>query len=308
MAEERGRRARESAAVNDPQIAIYECRGVGCLYRSASWFPRCPKCRAWSQKISAGHPLPPHVSLVPDPTASGTNGDNRTRRDLERQDLPPSSRVFSSEPIYAEPIRITAAEEVIVPRLTTGLSSLDRVLGGGLVEGSVILLGGLPGIGKSTLLAQLLAGASAQAARRVLYATGEESVGQAAMRARRVNAINDQIWIVAETDVDRVIAHARAIEPVVLAVDSIHTTCSDEIGSPPGSLVQVRECAAKLAKFARDTGTTTILIGHVTKSGEIAGPTLERRDLTYEETGAALTVAKGKGREALYGVGWARVA
>jgi DNA repair protein RadA/Sms len=218
-------------------------------------------------------PKAPHVALVP-----------------ALEDQPRISRVYSSEPSYPEPIRITAAEEIIVPRTPSGLAGLDRVLGGGLVVGSAILLSGSPGAGKSSLVAQLLAGVSRQAGRRVLYATGEESVAQAAMRARRVNAIHDQIWIVAETDVDRVIAHARAIEPAILAIDSIQTMSTEEISGSPGSLVQVRECAARLARYAKETETTTILVGHVTKDGAIAGPkTLEHLvDVTLQlEAGEA---------------------
>jgi len=164
------------------------------------------------------------------------------------------------------------AERDGAPRASTGIGELDRVLGGGLVAGSVVLVGGDPGIGKSTLLVQALAGLR----RDVLYATGEESCAQTAMRARRVGAAAATIAIVAETDIDRVLVHARERAPAVLAVDSIQTAFAPDLDSIPGSLAQVRECASRLVQFAKTTGTPTILVGHVTKDGGIAGPkTLE---------------------------------
>jgi DNA repair protein RadA/Sms len=172
----------------------------------------------------------------------------------------------------SEPIRITLAEAEIHERIVTTIEPLDRVLGGGLVVGSIVLLGGEPGQGKSTLIAQALAKCN----RRCLYVTGEESIGQATMRAQRVNATTDQIWIVNETDVDVVIAHARDIRPDVLAIDSIQTCVDATIGGVPGSVNQVRACGAKLAAFAKAEGIATILVGHVTKDGSLAGPkTLE---------------------------------
>jgi DNA repair protein RadA/Sms len=139
-----------------------------------------------------------------------------------------------------------------------------------------VLLGGDPGVGKSTLLLQALAGWARAAGRAILYATGEESVAQTAMRAVRVGAGDDRIAVVAETDVDRVLAHARAARPSVLAVDSIQTAFTPALDSIPGSLAQVRECAGRLMQFAKTTGTPTIIVGHVTKDGSIAGPkTLE---------------------------------
>jgi DNA repair protein RadA/Sms len=148
------------------------------------------------------------------------------------------------------------------------------VLGGGLVAGSVVLLGGDPGVGKSTLLIQALAGFAGEGG--VLYATGEESVAQTAMRARRVGAARDAIAIVAETDVEKILAHAHTARPGVLAVDSVQTIYTPILDSIPGSLAQVRECASRLTQFAKTTGTPTIIVGHVTKDGAIAGPkTLE---------------------------------
>jgi DNA repair protein RadA/Sms len=159
-------------------------------------------------------------------------------------------------------------------RRSTGIGELDRVLGGGMVAGSLILLGGDPGVGKSTLLIQALAGLAAGG--RVLYATGEESIAQTALRARRVGAAAAALSVVAETDVERILGHAQARPPAVLAVDSIQTMYTPLLDSIPGSLAQVRECASRLMQFAKTTGTPTIIVGHVTKDGAIAGPkTLE---------------------------------
>ena len=157
-------------------------------------------------------------------------------------------------------------------RRTTGIGELDRVLGGGMVAGCLVLLGGDPGVGKSTLLVQALAGLASRGG--VLYATGEESVAQTAMRARRVGAAAEELIVVAETDVECILAHARAqAHPLsVLAVDSIQTVYTPRLDSIPGSLAQVRECASRLMQFAKTTGIPTIIVGHVTKDGAIAGP------------------------------------
>jgi DNA repair protein RadA/Sms len=170
---------------------------------------------------------------------------------------------------------ITEVSEISAKdRHSTLIGELDRVLGGGLVAGSMVLLGGDPGVGKSTLLVQALAGLARS--RGVLYATGEESVAQTAMRARRVGAATERLSLVAETDVERILAHAHASRPAILAVDSIQTVYTPMLDSIPGSLAQVRECASRLVQFAKTTGTPTIVVGHVTKDGSIAGPkTLE---------------------------------
>jgi DNA repair protein RadA/Sms len=171
------------------------------------------------------------------------------------------------------PIPITDVEASIEPRLVTGIEPLDRVLGGGLVVGSLVLFGGEPGIGKSTLLAQLLAAVGCE---RILYATGEESIAQVAMRARRVQAAHPRIRIVAETDIDSVLAHADELQAEVLAIDSIHTLVSADVGSTAGSVAQVRECTTRLAAYGKSRDVTILVIGHVTKDGALAGPkTLE---------------------------------
>jgi len=153
----------------------------------------------------------------------------------------------------------------------TGLSELDRVLGGGLVPGSVTLVGGEPGIGKSTLLLQALS-SLADAGQRCLLVTAEESKQQVKLRAERLGTQADGLWLVAETSLPAVLAALDEVKPDVLVVDSIQTVYDPELGSAPGSVAQVRECAHQLVRVAKDRGLTTVLVGHVTKEGTLAGP------------------------------------
>jgi DNA repair protein RadA/Sms len=224
----------------------YGC--TSCGHVEPRWLGRCPACQEWSTLVE-------HVDAA---------------RDAPR----PSARGVSDG---AGPQPITEVSEIgRADRLTTRIGELDRVLGGGLVAGSLVLLGGDPGVGKSTLLVQALAGLAAPGERRVLYATGEESVAQTAMRARRVGAATERLRVVAETDVEKVLAHAHSEPPDVLAIDSIQTVYTPLLDSIPGSLAQVRECASRLMQYAKTSGVPTILVGHVTKDGGIAGPkTLE---------------------------------
>jgi len=223
--------------------SVYVCGGCG--HRETKWMGRCPACQEWN-------------SLVEE------FGETEAPR-------PSSTGVAVGE----GPRPITEVVEISGSRLVVGIGELDRVLGGGFVAGSAVLLGGDPGVGKSTLLIQALAGLC-NASGRVLYATGEESVAQTAMRARRVGAARDAIALVAETDVEKILAHAHAARPAVLAVDSIQTVYTPALDSIPGSLAQVRECASRLVQYAKTTGTPVVIVGHVTKDGGLAGPkTLE---------------------------------
>ena len=155
--------------------------------------------------------------------------------------------------------------------IPTGLGEVDRVLGGGLVPGSVTLVGGEPGIGKSTLMLQL-AGRAASEGRRALYITGEESAAQVRMRAARLGALQPELWLVAETALPHVRRHLDEVEPEIVVIDSVQTLQNPDLGSAPGSVAQVRECAHALAQDARRRGIALLFVGHVTKEGTLAGP------------------------------------
>jgi DNA repair protein RadA/Sms len=177
--------------------------------------------------------------------------------------------VRSSGPAAA-PVALARVEARESERLSSGLPELDRVLGGGLVVGQVALIGGDPGIGKSTLLLQSLAALGAS--RKVVYVSGEESAEQVALRARRLGLDAQGIGLLAEIQLERILGALEAARPEVAVVDSIQTLWSETLQSAPGSVAQVRECAAQLARHAKKTGTALFIIGHVTKEGSIAGP------------------------------------
>jgi DNA repair protein RadA/Sms len=214
----------------------YAC--TDCGGESPKWQGQCPHCGAWNtlvESIAEGAPA-------------------------RYQGVAPASRV-------ARLSDVEAAEE---PRRPTGIAELDRVLGGGLVAGAVVLIGGDPGIGKSTLLLQALASLGAGA--RVLYVSGEESAQQVALRARRLGVDAGAVDLLAEIQLERVLAALQASAPEVAVIDSIQTVYSEALASAPGSVAQVRECAAQLTRFAKASGTALLLVGHVTKEGAIAGP------------------------------------
>ena len=166
--------------------------------------------------------------------------------------------------------RLEDVAVIDLPRLASGFDELDRVLGGGFVPGSSILIGGHPGAGKSTLLLQALC--QLAAAHPALYVTGEESPEQIALRANRLGLPTDQLQLMAETDVDAILASAESLKPKILVVDSIQVVHSETLTSAPGSVSQVRDCAAQLTRYAKQTGTILILVGYVTKDGSLAGP------------------------------------
>ncbi|HEY9571930.1 MAG TPA: DNA repair protein RadA [Pusillimonas sp.] len=171
----------------------------------------------------------------------------------------------------ASPVRSLAEIEAReLPRQPTGISEFDRVLGGGLVPGAVVLIGGDPGIGKSTLLLQALV--SLSRAVKVLYVTGEESAEQVALRARRLELLTGEVDLLAEIRLESIMATLTEQKPSVAVIDSIQTLYSGELSAAPGSVSQVRECAAQLTRLAKQTGITIVLIGHVTKDGSLAGP------------------------------------
>ena len=224
----------------------YQCTACGAI--SSKWSGQCADCGEWNTLEESTAVVGPASTA----TAAATN-----------------ARYGG----YAGGSGITNASDVAMveqARVGTGLSELDRVLGGGLVSGSVTLLGGDPGIGKSTLLIQSLAYLSEQ--RRVLYITGEESLQQVTLRARRLNLPERNLRLLAETQVEAILAHASKEKPDVMVIDSIQTMYTELLSSAPGAVAQVRESAARLVRFAKQTGTAIFLVGHVTKEGALAGP------------------------------------
>lgn len=212
-----------------------------CGYQSGKWHGRCPACDAWDSLVE-------EAAIAPRPRGA----------------------VRAAEPI---PYPQIAASDVA--RTATGLAEFDRVLGGGLVPGGVILVGGEPGVGKSTLLLQAAAALS-DAGRRVLYVSGEESPAQLRLRGERLSVRSPELLVLGETDVDAIVESARRARADVLLVDSIQAVRCAELSSVPGSVGQVRESAARLVALAKATGVPVVLVGHVTKDGAIAGPrTLE---------------------------------
>jgi DNA repair protein RadA/Sms len=218
---------------------VYTCRECGGS--SPKWLGQCPHCKAWNTL----------EETVAEPAAAGRNRFDPLARALPVTTL--------SE--------IDAAE---VERLPTGQEELDRVLGGGIVAGGVVLIGGDPGIGKSTLLLQALDALSA--GMKVLYVTGEESGAQVALRARRLGLAGTAVRVLAEIQLERILATLDAEQPAFCVVDSIQTVYSDQLSSAPGSVAQVRECAAQLTRHAKTSGCSVVLVGHVTKEGALAGP------------------------------------
>jgi DNA repair protein RadA/Sms len=187
----------------------------------------------------------------------------------EELDVPSAASLVGQPAV--PPVPITAVRSADGQPVTTGLPEVDRVLGGGLVPGSVTLVGGEPGVGKSTLVLQLM-GARAAAGATVLYVTGEESADQVRLRADRLGALSDNLLLAAETALPHVLSHLRDVQPQICVIDSIQTLHDPQYSSAPGSVTQVRECAHQLVQAAKRSGTTVVLVGHVTKEGQLAGP------------------------------------
>ncbi|WP_035053224.1 DNA repair protein RadA [Andreprevotia chitinilytica] len=216
---------------------VYSCASCGGL--SPKWQGQCPNCGEWNTLIEA-------IDEPKAPTrfeALAADGAIRKLADVEMAEL---------------------------PRTPSGIGELDRVLGGGLVPGGVVLIGGDPGIGKSTLLLQALTQLSGHT--KTLYVSGEESPQQIALRARRLQLDAGAINLLAEIGLERILMTLDQVQPQVAVIDSIQTLYSQALTSAPGSVAQVRECAAQLTRFAKRTGTTILLVGHVTKDGALAGP------------------------------------
>ena len=218
--------------------SIYVCNECGAS--SPKWLGKCPGCGVWNTLIES--------------VADTGGGKNRFQSLARSQPVATLSEIEASD----------------VERTPTGIGELDRVLGGGIVEGGVVLIGGDPGIGKSTLLLQALDALARSM--KTLYVSGEESGAQVALRSRRLGLDGSQVRVLAEIQLERILATLEAEAPAVCVIDSIQTLYSEQLSSAPGSVAQVRECAAHLTRTAKATGTTVILVGHVTKDGQLAGP------------------------------------
>ena len=220
--------------------SIFTCNECGGT--SPKWLGKCPSCAAWN-------------TLVESVATAESGVRNR----------------FASLAGTAEVAVLADIEASDVDRTPTGHAELDRVLGGGIVEGGVVLIGGDPGIGKSTLLLQALDSLQ-RAGKKTLYVTGEESGAQVALRSRRLGLDASQVSVLAEIQLEKILGALGSQQPDVAVIDSIQTVYSDQLTSAPGSVAQVRECAAHLTRAAKSAGVCIVLVGHVTKEGALAGP------------------------------------
>ncbi|MEZ3523204.1 DNA repair protein RadA [Muribaculum sp.] len=210
-----------------------------CGNESPKWIGRCPGCGEWNTMIE------------------------------ERVNVKGNKSATFERDSKAVPLPISQIETRQETRLHMPSEELNRVLGGGLVAGSIVLIGGEPGIGKSTLVLQNILSIRGK---RILYVSGEESASQLKMRADRIGRLSDNCYIVCDTSLENILGHIKQVEPELVVVDSIQTIASDAIESSAGSVSQVRECAAQLLRYAKSSGTPVILIGHINKEGSIAGP------------------------------------
>jgi DNA repair protein RadA/Sms len=221
---------------------LYRC--TECGHAQSKWAGQCGGCGLWNTLVESVEERAPASSRYSGYAGSGGGLSN--------------------------PVDLASVEAEEILRSSSGLEELDRVLGGGLVAGSAILIGGDPGIGKSTLLLQTLTALGGRI--KTLYITGEESIQQVSLRAKRLHLRCEGVRILAETSLERILNVVREQTPAMLVVDSIQTVFTELLQSAPGSVAQVRECAAQLVRFAKQTGTTVFLVGHVTKEGALAGP------------------------------------
>ncbi len=211
-----------------------------CGYFSLKWMGKCPECNTWDSMVEE------FVS--------------------EKKSFGKKQVVVSEQPIKLKDVKLGKEE-----RYKTGSGELDLVLGGGIVQGSLVLVGGNPGIGKSTLLLHV-ANQIGEQSQKVLYISGEESIKQTKLRADRLKIQTENLYMLSENNIDMIIHHVDQLKPDLLIIDSIQTVYHEEISSAPGSVSQVREATARFMKLAKGTGVSTFIVGHVTKSGTIAGP------------------------------------
>ena len=220
--------------------SFYVCQNCGV--DSPKWIGKCPSCGEWNTFVE---------------------------EIIHKENSSSKISMAGFEPIKQKPVLISSVETQAEERTDTSCHELNRVLGGGLVNGSLVLIGGEPGIGKSTLVLQVVLGMKGK---RTLYVSGEESVNQLKMRAERLSHKDPDCYIVSETSLEQLFVHAQNVKPDLLIVDSIQTITTESIESSPGSVSQVRECAAALLRFCKTTNIPVLLIGHINKEGSIAGP------------------------------------
>jgi len=220
----------------------YQCNDCGAV--TPKWTGQCPECGAWNSLVEV---------LVEQPVGKAGRFQSH-----------------AAAPAVVRTLSEVGAGEA--PRLSTGLPELDRVLGGGMVNGSVILIGGDPGIGKSTILIQALSALGSRGGIGTLYVSGEESNEQIGLRARRLDLDLGILRTLTENRLESVLAAAASEQPQIMVMDSIQTVFTEQLTSAPGAVAQVRECAAQLVRYAKQTDTTVLLVGHVTKEGTLAGP------------------------------------
>ena len=241
---------------NNKKKTVFFCRECG--YESAKWVGQCPSCRSWN-------------TMVEETVRTGSGSSPASRRGWSGSGPSRVGTAGTGITGRSTPVRLRDIPKADRARFSTGLSELDRVLGGGAVEGSLVLVGGDPGIGKSTILLQTSCNMAAEG-RSVLYISGEESLSQIAMRADRVGPAPDSLQFMCETNLEAITDVLAAQRPQVVVIDSIQTMYSDEVSSAPGSVSQVREATAVLLRIAKEAGITFFIIGHVTKEGAVAGP------------------------------------
>ena len=272
-----------SAPASPASSRRFVCRVATCGHVHVAWAARCSKCLSWgldlisveltkepatpSENTLQPEELPlkssphPYLSIAPAPAPEP---------ELSAEEL--ASVVF---PSADAPVPISEIAEATFVRDSTGLAPLDYVLGGGLVVGSVVLLASPPGIGKSSLTLQMLAGLK----HRCLYVTGEETREQLAATGRRVGAVSNQLYVVNERDLSKIFAYAKPLRVQTIAIDSIQKMVCEDVNGRAGSPGQLKECTARLVDFAKKNGTALWLIGHVTSDGDIAGPRTVEHDV-----------------------------
>lgn len=219
----------------------YVCQECG--YENSKWLGKCPECNKWNTFVE----------------------------EIEERNSKSSKEVFVIDKSSSRPLNINSIETIKEQRFSTCINELDRVLGGGVVKGSLVLVGGDPGIGKSTLLIQVASNV-ANSGKKVLYISGEESASQIKMRAQRLGIKSDNLYIFAENNLSIIEAHLESINPDLIVVDSIQTVFSPEITSAPGTVSQIKEGTSRFMKISKKMGISTFVVGHVTKEGALAGP------------------------------------